>query len=114
MRFVAGYGMTEVGVTNLDLKSNTTLGYSGRLLPTVIAKVEDLTTKKSLPPFRNGEICIKSAAVSSIILKHALHVKQVSIVLLPQTCLQFYSLHLKQQSLIYSLFIIISLYNNNL
>lgn len=63
------YGLSEILVTHNDPVGATRIGFTGKLLPTVQAKVVDLETGRSLPPFQDGEICMKSACI----MKHYLN-----------------------------------------
>ena len=56
--------MTEVLITSMDPLEGLKLGYTGQLLPTVEAKILDLETREPLPPYKDGEIVMRSVCVS--------------------------------------------------
>ena len=60
----SAYGMTELLFATMDPVSGLKLGYTGQLLPTLEAKVLDVKTREPLPPYKDGEIVIKSVCVS--------------------------------------------------
>lgn len=61
---VAVYGLSEILTTHCDPVGANRLGYTGKLLPTVQAKILDVYTGRSLPALQDGEICMKSVCVS--------------------------------------------------
>lgn len=62
-----GYGLTESsGAATLfvsDKDAKTRPGSSGRLIPGFCAKIVDVGTGKALPPYKQGELWIKSPTV---------------------------------------------------
>lgn len=63
--FQEGYGMTEILCAHLTAKGEEKLGYCGKLMPNVRAKVLDLATDVALPPGAKGELCIHTPSVMS-------------------------------------------------
>lgn len=56
--------MTEVLLSHMDpIDSPIKVGYTGHILPNTQAKVVDVITGERLPPFQDGEICMKSVCV---------------------------------------------------
>ncbi|KAA0186678.1 hypothetical protein HAZT_HAZT001618 [Hyalella azteca] len=59
-----GYGMTETLITHTTPKEGSKLGYCGKLLPHVQAKIADIDTGAALPPHEKGEIWMKTPCVN--------------------------------------------------
>lgn len=60
--FQEGYGMTETLGTHIVPKGANRLGWCGKLMSHVRAKVIDVETKEVLPSGQAGELCINSPA----------------------------------------------------
>ncbi|XP_022913006.2 luciferin 4-monooxygenase-like [Onthophagus taurus] len=62
--FRVGYGLTESGLSVSSMPYNTPRpGSVGKLYPGISAVIKDLRTGKNLPPYSQGEICIKADSV---------------------------------------------------
>lgn len=62
--YTLAYGMTELLFVTIDRRGQARPGLTGKLIPSVEAKVLDLVDgTTTLPAGEDGEICIKSESV---------------------------------------------------